>query len=226
MKLQRDRSRFIAAVLVGVASIGWVLACAQPPGGPDGPPPPPPGRGDAIRAALDVNGDHELDADEIKNASENLAKADRNGDGRIDHEEFRPPMPPMPRGEGGFRPSPPREGGFGGPPRPRDGEGPPRDGPRPPDGPPREGGPPRDGPPRDGPPFGGGGFSGERGPPPDGPPSPERFVERALTFDADGDGKLDRAELEKFAGEMMQRMRGGMPGRGPGERPERPRRPE
>jgi len=234
----RSRS-LIAAALVAVACVGWMLAHAQPPEGRDGPPPPPPGRGDALRAALDVNGDHELDADEIKNASVNLAKADRNGDGRIDHDEFRPPAPPMPRGEGGFRGPPPRDGEFRGPP-PREGEfrGPP---PRPGE----DGGPPREGPPREGPPNRDGASPGERRPPPDGGPSPERFVERAMSFDADGDGKLDRAELERFAGEFMQRMQG--PGRGPrpgprpgagpgpdggpgfsegGERPERPRRPD
>jgi hypothetical protein len=234
---RHDRSRsLIAATLVTVACVGWMLASAQPPEGRDGPPPPPPGRGDAIRTALDVNGDHELDADEIKNAAANLAKADRNGDGRIDHEEFRPAFPPpMPRGEGGFRGPPPRDGEFRGPP-PREGEfrgppprpgeegRPPREGP-PREGPPREG-PPREGPPREGPPPREAGSPGERRPPPEGGPSPERFVERAMTFDADGDGKLDRAELEKFAGEFMQRLQGGMPGRGPGERPERPRRPE
>lgn len=67
-----------------------------------------------------------------------------------------------------------------------------------------------------------------------------------MSFDADGDGKLDRSEMEKFAGEMMQRLRAGMGERGRGlrdgegprrrpeggessesaERPERPRRPE
>lgn len=236
----RSRS-LIAAALVAVACVGWMLAHAQPPEGRDGPPPPPPGRGDALRAALDVNGDHELDADEIKNASVNLAKADRNGDGRIDHDEFRPPAPPMPRGEGGFRGPPPRDGEFRGPP-PREGAfgGPP---PRPGE----DGGPRREGPPREGPTNRDGASPGERRPPPDGGPSPERFVERAMSFDADGDGKLDRAELERFAGEFMQRMQGGMPGRGPrsgprpgagpgpeggpgfsegGERPERPRRPD
>ena len=249
---RHDRSRsLIAATLVAVACVGWMLARAQPPEGRDGPPPPPPGRGDAIRAALDVNGDHELDAEEIKNASANLAKADRNSDGRIDNDEFRPPAPPMPRGEGGFRGPPPRDGEFRGPP-PREGEfrGPPprpgEEGGPPRDGPPRDG-PPRDGPPRDGPPPRDGASPGERRPPPEGGPSPERFVERAMTFDTDGDGKLDRTELEKFAGEFMQRLQGGMPGRGPrpgprpgagsgpeggpgfsegGPRPERPRRPE
>lgn len=204
------------------------LATAQPPEGREGPPP---ARRDGLREALDANGDHKLDAEEIKNAATNLAKADANGDGTIDHEEFRPPLPPFPRGEGGFRGPPPREGGFEGRPR-RDegGEGPPS----------REGRPPRDG-----------SLRGADGPRPEGGPSPERFVDRAMTFDADGDGKLDRSEMEKFAGEVMQRMRAGMTagrggmaaergrgfrdGEGPrrrpegdegGERPERPRRPE
>lgn len=44
-----------------------------------------------------------------------------------------------------------------------------------------------------------------------------------MTFDADGDGKLDRDELRKFADEMVERMRGGPPG-GPGG--DRGRRPE
>jgi hypothetical protein len=56
-------------------------------------------------------------------------------------------------------------------------------------------------------------------------------VERALSFDADGDGKLDKVEMEKFAAAMQQRLRGGRGGPGGpppegGERPERPRRPE
>jgi len=48
-----------------------------------------------------------------------------------------------------------------------------------------------------------------------GPPSPERMVEHAMTFDADGDGKLDRAELTKFAEEMQAMRKRGGPG-GPG----------
>ena len=50
-----------------------------------------------------------------------------------------------------------------------------------------------------------------------------------MSFDADGDGKLDRAEMEKFAGEIQQRMRGGRGPGGPGGPPEgdeRPVRPE
>ena len=212
------RVRLTLGILAMTATCGQ-FATAQPPERRDGPPPE---RRDSLRDALDTNGDHELDADEIKNAAASLAKADRNGDGKIDHEEFRPPLPPIPRGEGGFRGPPPAgEGGS-------------------------ESRPVRDG-----------AIRGEGGPRPggrplaEGGPSPERFVERAMTFDADGDGKLDRTEMEKFAGEFMQRVRGGMAARGvgpdaergggfrpadgprrrpegseAGERPERPRRPE
>jgi hypothetical protein len=183
-------------------------ALAQPPESRDGPPP---GRRDHLREALDTNGDHELDADEIKNASASLAKADKDGDGKISHDEFRPPLPPIPRGPGGFRgPPPPSEGA-------------------------EEARPPRsDRPGRDAAPRGEGRGAGG--------PSPERFVERAMTFDADGDGKLDKTELEKFAGEMADRMRSAVAdrarmrdGEGPrrrpersddDDRPERPRRPE
>ena len=193
------RVRLTLGILAMTAACGQ-FATAQPPERRDGPPPE---RRDSLRDALDTNGDHELDADEIKNAAASLAKADRNGDGKIDHEEFRPPLPPIPRGEGGFRGPPPA------------GEG------------------------------------GSESRPVRGGPSPERFVERAMTFDGDGDGKLDRTEMEKFAGEFMQRIRGGMAARGvgpdaergggfrpadgprrrpegseAGERPERPRRPE
>ena len=57
----------------------------------------------------------------------------------------------------------------------------------------------------------GGGPGGQRR----GPPSPERFVEHAMEFDADGDGKLDRSELTKFAEQMQtMRMRGGPGGAG------------
>lgn len=215
------------------------------PGGPGGPgdfrPPP-----DPLREALDTNHDQELDAEEIKNAAQSLLKLDADRDGRLNHEEMRPPHPPEMRGPGGPG-GPPRDGGRGGPPGdgPRDGRGgPPGDGPRegrggPPGDGPRDG---RGGPPGDGPRDGRGGPGGFGG----GPPSPERFLERAMTFDADRDGKLDRNELLKFA-EEMGRMRGGMgggpggpgggeggfrgrggpPGAGDGgDRPQRPRRPE
>ena len=75
---------------------------------------------------------------------------------------------------------------------------------------------------------GGGGTAG-RG----GPPSPEQFIERAMSFDADKDGKLDQAELKKMAEGMAQRGRpsgasegrGGFGRRPGGEGGDRPRRP-
>ena len=128
----------IVAAMIAICPAATALA--EPPEGRKGPPDRPPL--DPLRAALDVNHDHALDADEIKNAATALATLDRNGDGRIDGEEFRPPPPPGRRGppegrERGGRRGPPRDGEFdrrG----PRDGEAGPR-GPR--DG--ERGGPPR-----------------------------------------------------------------------------------
>lgn len=68
----------------------------------------------------------------------------------------------------------------------------------------------------------GGGAGGPRGGGPGGgPPGPERLVEHAMTFDADGDGKLSKAELTKFAEQLGSRSQrgpgaGGPGGRGPG----------
>ncbi len=99
-----------------------------------------------------------------------------------------PDEPPPPRGErGDGPPPPPREGDFRGGPQQR---------------PQREGGrgefAPRE---RDG-------FrpdaAGQRP-----RPSPERFVERAMRYDDDGDGKLDRDELTKFAEDLMDRFQPG-----------------
>ena len=101
---------------------------------------------------------------------------------------------------------PPEGGGPGGEGRPRPGR--------------LEGGPGR--PPRgEGRPGGGQRGPGGLG----GGGSPERFVEHALSFDADADGKLDRTELEAFAKDFHERRRGGPGGPG-GERPQRPPRPD
>ena len=60
------------------------------PGGPEGgrrPPPP-------IIAALDLNHDGVISADEIAMAPESLKKLDKNGDGQLTPDELRPPRPP------------------------------------------------------------------------------------------------------------------------------------
>ena len=191
----------IVGTVCGILVVGIVgVAMSQPPEGRNGPPRRPENGGDhhhpphdQLREALDADHDHQLSAEEIKNATAAILSLDTNNDGMLTDDEFRPPMPP------------------GGP----EGRGPEGRGPegRGPEGRGPEG----------------------RGAP-GGPPSPERLVERAMTFDTDGDGKLDKNELTKFAEEMMNRMRPGGPPRegrsgppgnsGSGERPERPRRPE
>lgn len=88
-------------------------------GGPGGP------RGQMaapLFAALDVNKDGVIDADEIKNAAAALAKLDKNGDGKITPDELRPARGPGDRanpGEDGRESAGPR--GPGG-----DGQRPPR----------------------------------------------------------------------------------------------------
>ena len=201
----------IVGTVCGILVVGIVgVAMSQPPEGRDGPPRRPENGGDhhhpphdQLREALDADHDHQLSAEEIKNATAAILSLDTNNDGMLTDDEFRPPMPrggPEGRGPEGRGPE-----GRGPEGRGPEGRGPEGRGP--------EG----------------------RGAP-GGPPSPERLVERAMTFDTDGDGKLDKNELTKFAEEMMSRMRPGGPPRegrsgppgnsGSGERPERPRRPE
>ncbi len=54
--------------------------------------------------ALDLNHDGTIDADEIAKASVSLKKLDRNGDGNITPEEYRPRHPGGPGGPGGRGP--------------------------------------------------------------------------------------------------------------------------
>ena len=75
-----------------------------PPAGAKHPVPP-------IVAALDANGDGELDSTEISNASAALLQLDVNGDGQLTREELRPRGHGGPGGAGG----PPEGGGSGGP---------------------------------------------------------------------------------------------------------------
>lgn len=58
--------------------------------------------------ALDLNHDGTIDADEIAKASESLKKLDKNSDGKLTPDEFRPQRP---QGGDGFGPG--RRGGPG-----------------------------------------------------------------------------------------------------------------
>ncbi len=75
-----------------------------------------------IISALDTNHDGIIDADEIANASANLKKLDKNGDGKLTRDEYmgKPPMggrPPMSgQGGGDNQAGGPPDGGAGGPP--------------------------------------------------------------------------------------------------------------
>jgi hypothetical protein len=77
-------------------------------------PPKPP-----LELALDANRDGTIDADEIAGAVAALKKLDKNGDGKLTPDEYRPPRPPRedgrgpsggPGGEGPGRGAPPSEG--------------------------------------------------------------------------------------------------------------------
>ncbi len=88
-----------------------------PGGGPNGknhPPLPP------IIAALDANHDGVIDADELANAPAALKTLDKNGDGQLTPDEFRPPGKGGPGGHPGGR-------GPGGPPPDGQQDGPPQD---------------------------------------------------------------------------------------------------
>lgn len=90
--------RKVAWVIVTVLGIAtWMLnAMAQqsgdqqwgPPGGEGENHPIPP-----IETALDANSDGMIDAEEIANASNALAGLDKNGDGKLTGDEYRPPIP-------------------------------------------------------------------------------------------------------------------------------------
>jgi hypothetical protein len=102
MKLQR--LIWMTAVVVG---LGIATTFAQDEGGPppqrggEGGPPggrhhrPPPS---PIVEALDANHDGVIDSNEIANASAVLKTLDKNGDGKLTADEFRPPRPNGPPG--------------------------------------------------------------------------------------------------------------------------------
>jgi hypothetical protein len=69
----------------------------RPGGGTSGPPPGANGHKPPrppLIAALDVNGDGIIDAQEIANASAELLTLDKNGDGQLTPDEYRPHRPP------------------------------------------------------------------------------------------------------------------------------------
>ncbi len=206
---------------------GAAIAVAQPPEGPRGG-----GRGGDFRpppnpfvTVLDTDGDGVISADELKAASASLAKLDTNNDGKLADDEIRPRPPAGERGPGGPGERGPGERGAGAGDRgrgaegrgPASGRGADARGQQGRTGAGREGGGPGE--------RGGRGPDGGRGPEgPGGPPNPERFIEHAMEFDADKDGKLSHDELAKFAQDMAQR-RGGGPGGGGGPGEGRPNGP-
>ena len=74
-----------------------------------------------IIEALDLNKDGIIDTDEIAKAPESLKKLDKNGDGKLTPDEYRPQRPGGPGGRGGPG-GPPGPGG----PVPGDGQRPAR----------------------------------------------------------------------------------------------------
>ncbi len=124
----------LLALAVGASTCIITAQDKNPPaGGPPGDGPRPPGGGgpggqggprppNPIIEALDLNKDGVIDADEIAKATESLKKLDKNGDGKLTEEEFRPLRPGGPGGGGG---RPDGQSGAGANP---DGRGPGRSG--------------------------------------------------------------------------------------------------
>jgi len=91
------------AVTLGLGA--FTSLAQQNPGGHGGPP----GRGHLpvppVMAALETDGDGELSAAEIANASAALKTLDKNGDGKLSAEELKP-QPPGGTNQFGFHPPP------------------------------------------------------------------------------------------------------------------------
>ena len=108
------------AIVVGLG-VGTIFAQDEggpPPGGAEGPPPgghhhhPPPS---PLVEALDVNHDGVIDSNEIANASAELLTLDKNHDGKLTPDEYRPPRPNgPPPGEQSGGPQGNSQGGPGG----------------------------------------------------------------------------------------------------------------
>ena len=133
LKRPESPGRFQASGLMLVALLALSsAACGQPQGGtppggpprglPGGPPGGPEGfmRMVPVMTALDADGDGEISAAELAEATAHLKKLDANNDGKLSPEELRPNFPAGPGGPGGFGGPPGGPGGFpggpGGPP--------------------------------------------------------------------------------------------------------------
>jgi hypothetical protein len=100
----KQRSVLIAAgmTLLGVVSI-WAQQGTPPPGPPGGPGPGGQRPKPPLELVLDVNADGVIEADEIASASTSLKKLDKNGDGKLTPDEYRPQRPPRPDDQGAGR---------------------------------------------------------------------------------------------------------------------------
>lgn len=158
-----------------------------------------------LMVALDTDKDGSLSSAEIENASKALLTLDKDGDGKLSLEELRPPMPEGFRpGRGGSGPGPggPGPGGFGG-------------------GMVNEEMMQRMFAQRDA--DGDGKLSGDEIPPP--------MRERLTMVDTNGNGSIEKEEMQAAAQRMRERMgRPGAEGRMPQNRRDgeavRPRRPQ
>ncbi len=100
------KQRLILALSISAFTSVLFAQQGKPPGGGQGGPggrmiPP-------IIAALDLNKDGMIDADELSKAPQSLLKLDKNGDGKLTEDEYRPKRPEGQGGPGGA-------GGQGGP---------------------------------------------------------------------------------------------------------------
>ena len=235
----------LSALIVSTAIV--TTAFAQPPRGQDGPPPhgheggPP---RNPVLEALDQNHDHELSSEEIKNATTSLLKLDKNNDGMLNDADLGHMGPPHSGGPGGQRGQGQRgqrrpgnaneSGGFAAQLLEFDEN---KDGKLEKDELPKrmqrmiehndsdgdgvldqaelqamDGGGRRGG-------EGQGGGNRQRGGGGEDDSRAERFVERAMSFDSNGDGMLSEEELTEMASNMPQRGGRGGQGGGGGGRP-------